>query len=817
MDPNDPYADLPDVTFGTPRGSDTIITPGAGPDPSDPYADLPDVDAREITQPQSPAWSAIDAGIEGATFGLDKHLYAQFGYPREEVQRQRDANLRAHPWPVQSGYVLGSIASAMVPPAAIGRIPLAGRALNAILPNANVFRSAERGVSAGRLMGEGAKAGAKVSTLQGLGDTREETIDGDPMGRITDIAGQAALGGAVGAPLNWAGARLGEGLTDRLSNIYARLTQADRLAGDAQRAGRTNVVQALRDDGIESIDDLRSVVLPDVRRTSARAAIPNDEMESVVTAFHGTDGSRASKLAAARAAYRANPGVQALGLTDETLDRHVSRILTRWERRNAVPSNVPELAAVARGNARAMRPEAKNTALAYQSGVNSGGPQAQNAAQWARDRQANLADDIRGAMIGGDMPAEEAVAANIARIRSANDPYSEVISGFRQAPDSRVALRSTIERVIDEEIPALMALGDDHSLEAIRQLSKFRRPTIEVDGQQPVRLDADGRPYYELTPDRTPSVDPSGNPIVPTTIDAVEDPTRQMRGLDDIEALIAQRGVLRDAVEAARREGNTQLASRLGRVQHALNRALSQSNDPNIQAWWQINMGRANAQSLNDAYELGERVPLKSGTITQLMAVFEEFFQLDAPQQQAVREGLLANIEAKLNRLGEGHDVKKIFDNRQTNMILRQILGDERVDDLMPLIDRAGLASKSFKADKGSQTDPLRNTRTQQGALQRMVSTVRESLSPGKMLDSVLDASQTQLDAQRIDTMMQMLGANTSDPVALFQVLREIERQYGEVAAAQALQAHPAFEVLRHAMTASAPFVAGQMSQADPR
>lgn len=769
-----------------PEGS-ADANPGPAPASGGKYfADIEPEEFRDGTRRRDALSTVASNFSDGLTFGLDKQLTDP-----KAVKRQRKRDAKERPWATNISYGAGALASSLIPTTWIARLGTVGKAANMALPNVNISRSLAQGATRSTLLREGAKIGAKTAGLTAVGDT--SWPDRPFSDSVANIAGQSAIGAVAGAPLNWVGTRAGTAIGERVGGLIERARNAAARAPDPVRAARTGVVSGLDADGVTP-DDLRRTFRAEANRTRQRLPVPDDEAEAVLGGFMARVGGGMDEAQAIRevaAEYAQTPGYQALGLRGaDTPRQHVSRIINSYRSKNAIPSTLTEGAALASGG------DANNTFRRFALTMNREGANANEALSFMRARQAEIPETIEGALLARNRGIDDATDLVNMQRQGANSNYDPIYQSFRQRGDGQRALQDTLDNAIQSTRARLILEGgDDASLATIRELERFRRPVIEMDGQPPIMLDPDGNPLAYLE-NGVPMRDASGAivPVQGVDIDAAQ---ATPRTISDLEAFASQRRALQSKIDAAYRGGDSALGAKLKDAKRAIDNAVAGLNDPDVQAWTQANSLRHYAGNTQRAFESGLRFPLKTTSSTAAVnasMLRREFRGLtDAGHRQAFRDGLVAQLEGKLSSQGDGHDTAKLFNNRQTREAIREILGDQQADYLEALARRAGLATKSFNANKGSQTTPLRETETDLSVDERLAQATNQGLSLGGLVREGFENQARQSATLRNEELARILGANTNDPATLFQILRELEDHQRYLRNIQTARQAPAF------------------------
>lgn len=761
-------------------------TPAASADPLDKYftAPLPEKPKSK----QSLVGGFVDAFSEGATYGLDADVEAMVGSGSHEQNRQNVRDRRESfmerdtpSWlAAQGGYIAGSVASALAPVPTPTKAGIAGKALNYILPNVNAAKITAQAPTR-TLMHESGKAGAKTAGLHGLSSGNVDP-DADTLTylseRFGNAATQAPIGYGVGAAtgpiivpaVEAAGRAVGNGLD------FARraVTEGASPVSGGERA----VVQGAIDDGLMDrggFGAIRDRLVP----SYGRGANAMDQSTAETILYRHSE-LVASGLDDAAARAQVAQEHASMGVNPRTARTQVNRIVDSYTEQNAVPANLSELVALETGS------EGKNTFGNYRYGVNSGSPEANNAATWARERQAGVGENVEGVLgrrLGnGDVAA--AIEEQAQRAGAANDLYPQIMDRFNQSPEAQQALQSALNNARTEWAVRMGNRADDMAVATNAQVEKFLNPY-----QQQI-----------------------AGPVNPTTGLPTVQTVNTREGTNYLDGFIHQRRSLTDAIEASKNKfgGDTSLTHDLRDLKGVIDRNVrgitqqqnvSQDARDIFQDWVGANALRSDAAFLQRAWEDGGKFALKPGsfiTASKSARGMARYENMPPDQQEMFREGLMASLATKLQAGGDGHDVAKIFTNRATRNALERIIGPQQTAAIYEQVQRAGLATRTFKADKNSITGSLLESEKRLGTLQRMAASIR-SWSPQHIIGSGMEHIAQQMQKDRNSQMMRLYGTNTASFHSLVDALRALEAAQASVQTSRLGQQIP---------QATAPFVA---------
>lgn len=615
-----------------------------------------------------------------------------------------------------------------------------------------------------RLMHEFGKMGAKGSALTTLGEAKgplpqraEELMTAVPAGY--------AFGAALGPPMAKAGELAGRGATYMSELLDRARTEGGNVANGAART----TARALTDDGVPNANVILNDVMPAYGRGAS--AIPQAEVVNILERYGNHMASGLDDLGARQALVQEM--VQAGGVSQRTAEGRVRAIVQRYNDRNAVPSQLHELAALH------SQGEAANTFGLYRFGANmpTEGNNKSAAIDFARRRQESqggrLAEIFERYLGNGDVNA--AVAGHEARINHSNGLYRPILEQFEATPGAREALQRAIQGVHDETNAALKGRQDDIASAAFGHLNKFRNK-VSVPGDEH---------YVQVTDPKT------GGPMMMQMEDGswqprmrvVQNPSLKAEpAMDDLAGFIGQRGALRDAADSAFRDGKGNLGSELKALKNRLDEAVRGLGDDatlpdNVRnvfaAWREANDNRASASALQGAWRDGTAFPISAGggrTLEMQAQMMRQFSRMNPERQEMFLMGLMGQIRAKLERPSSTSDVSRFMRTDQGRRVLAHFFGDN-AERVQTALARAGIATRTHAANKGSQTAPMLETGKHINGLIELAANIT---NPMYYLRGAGNIAARQLERGRNDELMRLLGANTDNPAELVAALRTI-------------------------------------------
>ena len=370
----------------------------------------------------------------------------------------------------------------------------------------------------------------------------------------------------------------------------------------------------------------------------------------------------------------------------------------------------------------------------------------------------------------GDGDVAAAIEEQGLRAGAANDLYPQIMDDFNASPQAQDALQRSLNNARMEWATRMGNRQDDMAVATNAQIEKFLNPY-----QQQI-----AGPVNPAT----------GLPTVQTV------GTRE--GTNYLDGFIHQRRALTDAIEGSKDKFGkaTSLTNDLRDLKGVIDRnvrgiADDQSYPEEVRdifgSWIGANALRSDAAALQRAWEDGGKFALKPGSFVTAMKSargMNQYERMPPDRQEMFREGLMAALATKLQAGGDGNDVAKIFTNRATRNSLERILGADEVARIYEQVTRAGLATRTFKADKNSITGSLLESEKRLGTLQRMAASIR-SWSPQHIIGSGMEHIAQRMQQERNNEMMRIYGSNTGSLHTLIDILRDLERAQTNVQTSQ--------------------------------
>lgn len=793
---------------GEPPAAKATAPPSGGPMTDEQFAAVMAGQSAPL-EAQSYLGGILDHAAKGATFGFSKDAEA-FLTPdvqgsghkakRGEIDDRQERFRKTNPITAGVSEVGGMIAGSLVPVGWLGRLGALGRAASSVLPNANIARSVGQATTAPFVpsmvahvapkFADGAFhqlgiAGVKAEALSAMGNRDADKEFKDGARDVVDPR-EAAKAYGLGGALGWGGNKLVEKATPVVSDIMGKIRAARTEGLDAITGSERSVLRSLDSDKLPDLQRLKTSVLP------AHKTMAEPQIEDIVTNYGRRIANGESDLVARQGvvtdimARRQNanalvPGTPQHALAhadvvDGTVEKRVREIVGRYDSKNQIPAQLHELVAQATGG------EAKNTFGQYRYGANapSSGTAANDAVQFTRTRQneqgGKLKDIFQRRLGDGDVEAAIIEAEN--RIGASNDLYKPILQRFQ---DTQVGphFQKAIQRAMDETNAKLRGRQDEIADAAFGQANKFRQRVVQQGTERatPI-LDETGAPIMRRGLD-----DAQGNPFYSPAERFSKSPDFKVEpAMDSLEAFIGQRHALEDAIKKAYRAGDNNMGAELKALKDRFNTHVrGMATDETLPApvrqvmgdWVNANDTAAGAHALRRAYESGLSTPLKitSGkSAIEQQKVLRQFENMNPERQQLYSRGIMTQIKAQIEGAGDLHDLSKFFSNQQSRTFLSRVLGEDAAEEIRQHVTRVALGTRSFNANKGSQTAPMMLFNKNVQPLIDLAS----NLNPMNILQKVGKIGSEHLLDRRVEEVMKILGANTDNPHELMATINRL-------------------------------------------
>lgn len=721
-----------------------------GPDPSVPLSD-DDVlasggfDPTPIDPNQSRAGQML---LNGLTLGLRPRIQAALesgevsGPDYEKAKREQwtkdDAYARLNPIKSFALEATGALPTMFVPGLGAGR--LAQAATRAAGPAQNLTRSqrlariAGFGPEIGTVGSEAGALGAKSAALTGALSSREDDVGG----RLTS--------GALSAPFGYVMGRGGSAIGERVARGAEDLVDMNRVGGNSNLGALTALRRGIERDGI-STNDMRHALTPN----TGRAQVVPQGHETILNEYGNAIANGLSIRQARQVATRSYATLarsQGSNLNAATLNEHVRRILNDYTDANQIPLAIDEVARLAGGRGQNL--------------------------QWTR----------------------RAAAA------SPNHGREEIFNTVTSRQEDIIpAVRERVSQT----------LGDPNYEQSVQALVRANR-------------EAEGRLYGAAKDAETPFDLSHVFDEVNATYAfrggkaraLMDDASRIMRGdplpgggyeRHTIDTYIQSRGQLNDLIEESKRQlqDGTSQATTATRALMDLKRKMDEVVATANPAWRHANDLTAGGRSVENAMRDGAdmKLSMADGHTRRVVNRVEELRtsarnlrrQSNLSNEDQARLALIENqiaahqmgfarrVHSELSRLGDTHDVSKLFlrggRNAQDGVkrIMSVMLGED-APRFMGMIERAQIAGTTYKNQFNSQTTPLRETideLNENGKVAGAVQGLKYWANPRAMAQDLAEAISRRLNEGRNTELLNRYTTMSDNPANFFALLREID------------------------------------------
>jgi hypothetical protein len=508
------------------------------------------------------------------------------------------------------------------------------------------------------------------------------------------------------------------------------LGRAGQAVGDRVARGAEHLADAVRyggDANLGAINALqrnltRDRLTPDaIRQTmlpdTGRMAVTPEAKEAILRAYGQAVESGATDAAARKAARAAYQPIASV--KGKAADSHVKSVVDSHLTKNEIPLAIDELAQTAGSRA-------QNTHWTRRAAMNTPGEGREIAAEAIMGRQEAILPKMRDriSQTVGDTDFEGAL--NQLRMRN------------------QTTSRTLYKDAFDNEVP----------FDLSPVLDRWNRKHAFLGG--PVRKQ-------------------------------VDDALATMRGTPDasgqyqrhtLESYIQSRGALNDMIGASV-DPKTMRPTNTTKMLVDLKREMDEIVGSQNPAWVKANATHADGMAVDNAMRRGEQMGLtSSGKTREALNWFEK---ATPDEQDAFKVGFARTLHTELSRLGDTHDVSKIFlkggkDGKDgVKSILRRVLGKEAANDLIEMAQRSKIATRTNQAYGQSQTTPLRDAKTDADSFGRILGLL-QSLSPMRALGHLGEAVGDKLNEGRNLELLRRLSVTSDQPHKMFDLLKELER-----------------------------------------
>ena len=442
----------------------------------------------------------------------------------------------------------------------------------------------------------------------------------------------------------------------------------------------------------------------------------------------------------------------ATGVPPRTADTRVRQIVSRYHERNAIPSQLNELAAIAgKGDAPAIHET-------YRAGVNlkDGNEAASRAAQFVQERQPQVGAALSAALEKqlGDGDVARMIADYEAKRVASGADYGKITEAFNDSPEAQNALRAALNNAKIELTSTLGNRADPMAAAMRKEMDAFFNPYLTKAG-----ADHQGTSY--------------------------------------LNAFIHQRRALGDAIGASKDQfgkataTTRDLTNLKGMIDRNV-RGIAEEKSGRSDAvrsifgdWAAANDERAGTEALTRAYREGMSINLgakKGASLEAFERTMGRVEKMGSEHSEMFARGLMAQLKASIETGDDFANAARLFTNKRMRNVLEQMLGKEDAAYFYGLVRRAGLAKRSQLADKGSQTASIQNVQSGWDAISRLYEAATNILSLPFMLRRGAEWATKTLRNRRATQIMDVLGSSTQEPHKLSQSLDLIRRATADLA-----------------------------------
>lgn len=709
------------------------------------YSDA-DVDGLSVEEPvESRAGSML---LNGVTLGLRPRIAAaiesgsisgpEYEAAKEAEWAKDDAYRKENPWTAAGLEMAGSVPTMFVP--GLGASRIAAATTRALTPAATLSRGArlKRALGFGDEIGtvghEAGILGAKTAAATGALGSREDTVTG----RLEEGAMYAPLGYGLGRGAN---ALLGPGV-----RVAEEGVDAVRVGGNANLGAVTGLRRAIDRDGTTT-DQIREAVLP----ATGRINVPPRGREVALMTYGdavaaGETPARAA--AAAAAAYTAHARAAGSTLSDAALRGHATRIVTRYADNETVPMAIDEAARLAGGRG-------QNMQWTRRAAANSPGEGREQIFDQVTTRQEDMIPRFRERVSNtlGDEDFLEARDALVNRNRATEDALYGIARTNEQPFD--------LSRAFDE-VNATHAFRGGKAQETMAEAMRIMRGDPLPDGTfQRHTLDTYIQSRGQLN-------------------DLIEDSFRVNPATGAKESTSATRALmdLKTKMDATVRAANPRWgwANDIARGGRSAAQAMDEARGIKL-----TGTDKNTEQVLRRVDGLNRRIrELSRGNRTADEAAELGLLQT---QLEGYRMGFAKVLHNELSRLGDTHDVSKLFlkggRNAQSGArrVIQTMMGEDAAP-FMQMVERAKIAGTTYKNQFNSQTTPLREA-MDEAKENTKIAALMEGLgwltSPAKLPAYLAEKVSNRLNADRNAELLRRYSMTTENPGEFLRLLDELD------------------------------------------
>jgi hypothetical protein len=587
------------------------------------------------------------------------------------------------------------------------------------------------GLGAARVAQAAARTGQAASNLSRGGQVARALGVGKEVGTVGSEAGK--LGAKTAA--------LTGGISSRDEDLSGKLADAAKMAPFGYAAGRggqylgskiasgaEHITDALKYGGDAKLGAINAMqqglrrdrISPDQLR---QAVLPNlgkahvtDEGRELILTAYGQAIESGATDAAARTAAR-NAYRQMAQVQPKTADAHVKAALDQHLEANTVPLAIDELATLA-------------------------GSRGQNL-HWTRRAAMNVPGEGREDVAQAVMGRQERILPQL---------REQVVDSIG-TPDFEGQLASVIER---------------------NKMNAFGAYTNAFLNEQPFDLS-------QVFARARHSANMSGGKIrneLSAAVDDMEGALNRVQGPDltRLKAYINVRSELGDAIDASKNQFGqaTSLTRALTGFKADMDQVVRKANPE----WWKANLATADGKGVENAMRKGAEMTLTPSSRTRQTLAWLRTASDD--EKEAFKIGFARTLHTELSRLGDTHDVSKVFLKGGKDgvdgvkAIMREVLGDEVAGRIMQTITRAKAATRTFNAYGNSQTEPLRQAINDQNVMSKIAG-FAQMLNPRAALEAIGESIGSRINEKRNAELLKLYSKTTDKPHEFLDLLRKLE------------------------------------------
>jgi hypothetical protein len=686
--------------------------------------------------------------LNGLTFGLRPRIQAtiesgavsgpEYDRAKQEQWAKDDAYRDENPGTALALEMAGSVPTMFVPGLGAGRLATAA----ARVGRPPVLSGAQRGMRAlgfgpevASIGHEAGVLGAKTAAVAGGLGSRSDTVTG----RLEDAAVSAPLGYGIG--------RAGDALLRPLVRVGEEVADAARVGGNAELGAQTALRRGLERDGVTP-QQLRDTVLPDM----GRSQVPQGGREAVLISYGDEIAAGANPGVAQQAAVRAyiqHARAQGSTLTDATLARQASQVVRRYTEREGIPLAIDEVARLAGGRG-------QNLQWTRRAAANSPGEGREQIFNQVTSRQEDMVPRFseRVSNTLGDEGFLEAKEALVAQNRAREDALYGIARQHEQPFDISGAL---------DEVNATHAFRGGKARTTMEEAMRIMRGDPLPDGSyQRHTLDS----YIQSRSQLNDLIDESMD-INPAT--GARTATSATRALMDLKSKMDE--VVRGA------NPRWGWANDIARGGRSVGQAMDEARGVKLQG-----TDKHTQQVLRRVSTLQDRVRTLRRTSASNPDHAAELGLLET-QLEGYRMGFARVLHDELARLGDTHDVSKLFLKGGRNArsgprhVVETMMGED-TPAFMQMVERAKIAGTTYKNQFNSQTTPLREAMDEAKQETKIAGALRALgyiASPRQMVGDLGELISNRLNADRNTALLRRYGATTENPADFLRLLNELE------------------------------------------